>query len=71
MNSSIPTNFEDWKYCITKKCGLQLSQSFVQNRIQTLENKEDLQTKALIGLYGEAHYQNTLIWFKMALQFNN
>lgn len=67
MNANIPSNFEDWKYCITQKCGLKFNPVFVRQRIQTLENTDDPQTLDFIRLYGKAHWENVLMWFKMVL----
>jgi hypothetical protein len=64
----IPANFEDWKFCITQQCGIQLTSHFLNSRISELENLNSKPTSDFITLYGTKHWQNVLSWFKRALK---
>lgn len=59
----IPTNFEEWKYCITEKCHLELTEEFVLERIKILNDPTHKETKHFIKLYGKNHWQNILRWY--------
>lgn len=62
----MPQSFEEWEHCITVKCGLSLTKDFVIQRIQSLEDRNDLRTQKFIEFWGEAHYAKTLEWFRQA-----
>ncbi|GGI23317.1 hypothetical protein GCM10008119_07040 [Pedobacter mendelii] len=62
----IPTDFEEWMFCITKKCGITLSPDFLEQSIQSLSNICDTNTEVFIKHYGENHRQATLAWFRKA-----
>lgn len=64
--SPVPQTYEEWEHCITVKCGLALTAEFVSNRIKSLEDRTDLRTQKFIEFWGEAHYAQTLGWFRQA-----
>lgn len=64
--TQIPHNFDTWHYCITVECGLELTTTFIQQRIADLENLNDFRTQQFISCYGETHRKNVLGWFKQA-----
>lgn len=59
----IPKTYEEWKKCILIDCKINLTSEFVKERITTLENIDNQETKRFINLYGGNHYQNILSWF--------
>ena len=62
--SIAPTDYEEWKHCITVKCKISLTDEYVQHRIKALCNHKDKHTKQFIDLYGTDHHALTLSWFK-------
>lgn len=60
----IPTDYNEWRHCITVKCGIKLTEDFVEQRIAELNDKENPTTRQFIKLYGEQHWQLTLNWFE-------
>lgn len=67
MNDNIiPQSFEEWHHCITEKCAIELTTSYINNRISSLEDTSALRTQQFMKLYGQEHYKNVLIWFKRA-----
>jgi len=64
----IPENYQEWQHCITVDCGLELSQTFIEQRISALEDRSQHHTQQFIRRYGEQHYLRVLGWFKKADQ---
>ncbi|HMO31728.1 MAG TPA: hypothetical protein PKE07_01900 [Lacibacter sp.] len=64
-------SFEDWKFCIEKKCGIELSAAFVEQRLSVLRNENSSYTREFIRLYGNDHYLNIVGWFEFAAISNN
>lgn len=66
--SFVPTTYEDWKHCITVKCDIPLTQSYVQERIAALTDDQDHHTQKFIDRWGRAHHTRTLAWFRRAAE---
>jgi len=67
MNSAfLPKNYEEWQHCITVECGIELTPSYVSERLSALNNNKDHHTKRFVKLYGESHLQSVIGWFKHA-----
>jgi len=66
MTSLIPNNYSEWKYCITEICRIPLTQKFIEQRLQALNNFDDHMTAGFIKLYGEEQRQKTLTWLDQA-----
>jgi len=64
--SNIPQTYEEWEHCITVKCGIALTNDYVNDRLAALENKADYQTQKFVEYWGEAHHAQTLVWFREA-----
>ena len=64
--SFAPTDYEDWKHCITVKCEIPLTKAYVAERIAALKNRADYQTQKFIERWGEAHHARTLAWVEQA-----
>ncbi|UTW45097.1 hypothetical protein KFE80_12110 [bacterium SCSIO 12696] len=62
----IPNSYEEWRHCITVECRLELTESFISERIAALQNPRDYSTKKFIQLYGQHHLQKVLGWFEQA-----
>ncbi len=65
--TELPTSFEEWKECITLKCGIPLTRDYLQARVRLLQSTALQDTRRFRELYGEAHYSRVLEWFKRAL----
>ena len=64
--SLVPTTYEEWKHCITVKCDIPLTPTYVQGRIASLSDPQDYHTQKFIEIWGEAHRERTLSWFHQA-----
>ncbi|MEM9754446.1 MAG: hypothetical protein AAF914_00550 [Pseudomonadota bacterium] len=64
--SFVPDTYEDWKHCITVKCDIPLTQSYVAERLAALNNQSDYQTQKFIERWGAAHHARTVAWFEKA-----
>lgn len=60
----IPQTFNDWKNCIVYDCKINLTKDFAQQRLAVYQDKKSHETQKFIQLYGEAHLQNIINWFK-------
>lgn len=66
--SAIPSSYEAWKNCITVDCNIKLTAAFIRERIAALSDVNNAHTQTFSKLYGDAHRQAVLHWFKKALQ---
>lgn len=64
--SFIPQNYDEWRHCITVECDLELTSSFIEDRIASLQNTSVHYTQQFLRLYGQEHYQRVLSWFIQA-----
>ncbi|WP_181151440.1 hypothetical protein [Sphingobacterium gobiense] len=46
----IPQNFEDWKICIEKKCGIPLKLEFARKRLAVYEDENLPETRRFINV---------------------
>ena len=61
--SVIPNNYEEWRHSIVIEGGLELSPSFIEQRISSLQNSKEKHTQQFIKLYGQEYHQKVLAWF--------
>ena len=70
MNSNrveiIPSSFENWKICITEKCKIKLTTSFLNERLSAYRTPDTEGSKRFIGLYGIEHFNNVRDWLLKA-----
>lgn len=64
----LPTTYEQWYECITVHCGIDLTPEFSEKRIAVLGDAKSKEAKAFSELYGEAHREQVVRWFKRTLQ---
>lgn len=64
----VPTNYEEWKHCITVSCGIPLTPDYVAQRIAALTDEQDFHTQKFITRWGQAHHARTLSWFQKAAE---
>ena len=61
-----PRHFEAWKKCITEKCKIELTQSYVNERIAVLSDPLSQERKRFEETFG-AHWTSTILkYFKQA-----
>ncbi|MGQ9804757.1 MAG: hypothetical protein ACUVRP_01605 [Chlorobiales bacterium] len=63
----IPQSYSEWRRCITDDCGIALTKSYIQQRIQALRDKHNEHTVQFIRCYGEEHWRNVMSWFEKAM----
>jgi hypothetical protein len=61
-----PLNYDDWKHCITKECGIPLTSEFIEKRIASFEDHNNDYTKKFIEKYGEDYARQVVAWFVLA-----
>lgn len=64
--SYYPRNYQDWKQCITVKCGIPLTLEFIDDRLISLNDKKSEYTRRFIKLYGEEYTNQIISWFALA-----
>lgn len=62
----IPSNYEQWKHCIVKDCGIPLTTPFIEARIAAMNDVNNEYTRQFLKCYGKTHYENTKHWLKQA-----
>lgn len=61
-----PSNYDDWKHCISVKCGIPMTPDFIEGRIRALRDPEDYHTQKFRDFWGQAHLDQVLGWFESA-----
>jgi hypothetical protein len=64
--SLVPQTYEEWKHCITVKCGIALTPHYARERIAGLADKKDFHTQKFIECWGADYHGQTLAWFRRA-----
>ncbi len=62
----IPTSYESWKFCITEKCKIKLTDSFINERLSAYRTPETDDAKRFIALYSIEHFNNVRGWLLRA-----
>lgn len=62
----IPSSYEAWRNCITIRCGIKLTESYIESRLLELEQTDHSKTQEFERLYGSDHLQRTISWFRRA-----
>ena len=65
-NPVIPQNYEQWRHCIIVECGLELTPSYIEKRIASLQDNNDYYTQQFVQLYGKQYLEQVLRWFIQA-----
>lgn len=64
----IPNNYYEWRECIEIKCGISLSNAYIDQRVAELNDTAHSNTREFIDKYGEAYRQQIVKWFIQAAQ---
>lgn len=62
----IPETYEQWRYCIEVLGENRLTNSYLDQRLSILENKNHEECRRFASIYGEEHLQRTVDWFRRA-----
>ena len=60
----IPETFEQWRACIVNDCKIHLTPEFAAQRLAVYQDRQHVETKKFIELYGEQHLNNVIAWFQ-------
>jgi len=63
---AIPSSYEAWRDCITVRCGIKLTESYIKSRLEELEQTDHSKTREFAKLYGSEQLQRTISWFHRA-----
>ena len=63
---TIPTTYEEWRYCITVKCRLELTPDFIDARVASLGDGASPDTARFVELYGDDYRRLVLEWLERA-----
>ena len=56
----LPSKYDEWKYCITVKCGISLTQDYINERLRALSTMKDHSTVKFVEMWGPEHHQKTV-----------
>lgn len=62
----LPRTYDEWKYCITVKCGIALTQDYINERLRALSTMNDHATAKFVEMWGSEQHQKTVSWFEQA-----
>ena len=66
MTSPFPRNFDEWKYCITVECGIELSASFIAQRLLVWKDENHEETRRFRQRFGDNYWRSVIGWFRQA-----
>lgn len=61
-----PRSYQEWRECITVRCGLDLHRQYIVSRLQQLRDASHPKTREFVGKYGEIHLRQIVRWFEIA-----
>lgn len=62
----IPETYAQWRHCIEVECGIPLTPDFINARLQALAQPRGEEAGRFAGLYGAAHLERVIGWFRRA-----
>ena len=62
----IPRSYQQWRECITVRCGISLSKTYIAARLGELRNSSHPKTHEFFERYGQAHLSQVIQWFETA-----
>ncbi len=68
MNPLIPDTYEAWRYCIEHQCNIPLTHGYMKERLAALSDPSNFHTQQFIRCWGQAHLQQVIDWFKLAMK---
>ena len=64
----IPQSYQTWHHYITVRGGIQLTQRYIDERLDELNNRNHAKTKEFATRYGEPYLKQVISWFQTARQ---
>ena len=61
-----PTSYEQWRHCIEVLGKIQLTPTYIRQRLTELQDDKHAKTREFARLYGTEHLQRTIGWFRRA-----
>lgn len=62
----IPNTYEQWRDLIEIRCGIQLTPTYISERLTELQDDKHVRTKEFAKRYGADQLQRTITWFRRA-----
>lgn len=62
----IPTSYESWHHCITQRCRLALTPTYIAERLAALRDEGHPSTREFRRLYGDEYRRAIIAWFERA-----
>ncbi len=63
----IPTNYQEWHFCITTICNINLTETYIKERLKVLQDNKSTETKVFEKKYGRAYLDTIITWYHIAL----
>jgi len=60
------TSYTEWRHCIEVKCGIKLTDEFILERLNELNDETNTKTYAFMQLYGASYTGLIISWFEKA-----
>ena len=60
------TTYAEWKECIEVHCDIPLTPAFIKERLAELSDRNHPKTQEFEKLYGNAHREQVVTWFRQA-----
>ncbi len=64
--SVIPENYQQWRDCITIRCGIPLTSSYIKSRLSELRDEKHPRTIEFASKYGNDYLKQVISWFEQA-----
>ena len=64
----IPRSYEQWRNCIEVRCKIQLTPTYIRERLAELQDGKHKKTREFESLYGADHLERTIAWFRRAAE---
>lgn len=61
-----PQSYQQWRECITVRCCISLTKSYIASRLKELRNPSHPKTEEFCQKYGEDYLRQIIQWFEMA-----
>lgn len=62
----VPATYKEWKDCITTRCGIPLTKSYIDGRLSETRDDGHPKTIEFMRLYGEPYIKQVMVWFDRA-----
>ncbi len=62
----LPSSYAQWRQCITRSGQAALSLTYLEQRLRTLSDIDQEETRTFRYLYGDGHWRAVLAWFDRA-----